>query len=212
MSVTTPRLFAVIPAAGLSRRMGRPKLLLPWGERTVIAQVLSVLARPEISRRLVVIRAADTVLRAAVLHGGGEVLIPTTDPPEMRDSVEFALKFIGERCAPQDHDGWLLAPADHPLLDAAPLAELLARWSRGDCRILVPTWHGRRGHPVLFRWELAAQVASLPKDCGINALVREQPSEVVELQVGSPAVISDLDTPEDYERLLRDRQGKPAKP
>src|SRR5260370_12639805 len=65
-----PQLFAVVPAAGQSRRMGRPKLLLPLGSDTVIGRMLALLRRPEIAATIVVVRPDDELLRAAVLAGG----------------------------------------------------------------------------------------------------------------------------------------------
>lgn len=208
MNPAESKLFAVIPAAGQSRRMGRAKLLLPIGERTVIARVLDVLRRAEITESFVVCRAEDGALQRAVIDAGGTPLLPPVPPAEMRQSVEFALRAIAERYSPQGADGWLLVPADHPLLDGELLSRLLSRWRSGDCPILIPTCGGRRGHPVLFRWRLAAEVFGLPQDVGLNQLVRRHGAEAVELETNNPAVLADLDTPEDYARLLE--QERPA--
>lgn len=196
------RLFAIVPAAGHSRRMGTPKLLLPLGETTIIGRVLSVLRRPEIDQAVVVVRPDDESLRAAAKAGGAVVVQPNPPPDEMRNSVEHALRHIMEHFQPHDDDAWLLSPADHPLLDSSVLDALLQRWSDGDCRILIPTHAGRRGHPVLFRWDLAREVFALPADVGLNQLVRQHADEVTTLSIDNPAILQDLDTPEDYERLL----------
>lgn len=196
------RIFAVIPAAGHSRRMGRAKLLLPLGETTVIGRLLDVLRRPEIERTIVVVRPDDEPLRAAAVAGGAIVVQPNPPPEEMRQSVEHALRHIAEHFQPQDDDAWLLSPADHPLLDASVLDMILQRWNTGDCRILIPTHDGRRGHPVLFRWDLAREVLELPADVGLNQLVRQHAADVTTLVIDNPAILQDLDTPEDYERVL----------
>jgi molybdenum cofactor cytidylyltransferase len=195
------RLFAIIPAAGHSRRMGRPKLLLNWGGATVIDHVVRVLRRPEIAATMVVVRPGDEPLRAAVEHSGARVLTPAEPPPEMRDSVEFALKVIDQEFCPLPADGWILAPADHPLLAPEVLDDLIARWLQSDCLILAPAHQGKRGHPVFFRWSLAAEVLELPKDRGLNALVQRHAQQVVDLPIADPGVLLDLDTPADYERL-----------
>lgn len=197
----SPRLFAVIPAAGQSRRMGQPKLLLPLAEGTVISRLLAVLRRPEIVETLVVIRPGDEPLRSAVVQAGATPLVPKEPPPEMRTSVEHALHYLLERCSPSPEDGWLLSPADHPLLDAAVLDQLVACWRNSPDKIVIPTHRGRRGHPVIFPFRLADEVFALPADEGLNALVRRHTEQVTELAVNSPAILLDLDTPEDYERL-----------
>ena len=182
--------------------MGRAKLLLPIGRQTVIARVLGVLRRPDLERPVVVVRPDDEPLRAAVEESGGTPLQPPVAPPEMRSSVEFALRWIEREFQPAADDAWILMPADHPLFDAAILEQLIARWRRGDCTILVPTCEGHRGHPVFFRWGLAADVFELPADVGLNELVRRHAAEVVELETGNRSVTVDLDTPEDYQSLL----------
>lgn len=196
-----PRLFAVIPAAGHSRRMGRPKLLLPLGSQTVIAHLLAVLQRPEITDRCVVVRRDDAELQAAVTSATGTVLIPSSDPPDMRSSVEFALEQIAEQHSPQPDDGWLLIPADHPLLEPAILEELIRRWQETTAPILVPRHGNRRGHPTFFRWSLAQEIAAIPPDQGLNWLLHQHAGDVLEVPMDDPAVVTDLDTPEDYARL-----------
>lgn len=183
--------------------MGRAKLLLPLGTTTVIGRLLSVLKHPGIMATIVVLRKDDERLRAEVIAGGAIPLQPESDPPDMRQSVVEAIAEISRRFAPADDDGWLLAPADHPLLDPQTIEKLVACWQAEDCRILVPSHQGRRGHPTLFRWDLAREICSLPADAGLNRLLHDRAGDVRELLVETSAVLTDLDTPEDYERLLR---------
>ena len=199
---TRSRLFAILPAAGNSRRMGEPKLLLPLGKSTVIEQVVTVLRTGGLDRVVVVIRPGDEPLRRAAAAAGAHVVEPPEPPAEMRQSVQFGLDDLRMNRAPELRDGWLLMPADHPLLDVHVLETLLDRWNESDCPILIPTYHGRRGHPVLFRWELAAEVSQIPEGQGLNRLVKQRAAEVVELEVDDDAVLLDLDTPDDYARLL----------
>lgn len=183
--------------------MGRPKLLLPLGATTVIDRLLTVLQQPGVCRPVVVLRADDEPLRSAVTQSGGHALPPAVAPADMRQSVERALEYIAHEYQPNPQEGWLLAPADHPLLDAGIVSRLIARWNVGDCRILVPVHNGRRGHPTIFRWDLAAEVFKLPADQGLNQLMRRHAADVCEWEAGDAAVITDLDTPEDYEQLTR---------
>ena len=195
------RLFAVIPAAGHSRRMGQPKLILPLGGTTVIERVLTVLDHPAIVARCVVVRASDAPLTEAVRRAGGLVLHPPVDPPDMRVSVSFALETIQREFSPREDDGWLLVPADHPVLDRSLIETLIATWERDHPLILVPRVGDRRGHPTLFRWSLAREIVRIPVDLGLNWLLSEHAGEVRELPVEGDAALTDLDTPEDYERL-----------
>jgi molybdenum cofactor cytidylyltransferase len=203
MNAPQSRLFALIPAAGHSRRMGRPKLLLPFGDSTLIARLLAALDRDDIAERIVVLRRDDEQLRAAVEVAGASALQPTVDPPDMRASVECGLAEIERRHAPAGRDGWILIPADHPLLVDSVLETLIAEWSRRDCEILVPTYRGRRGHPTIFRWNLVAAVRALPHDCGLNRLLDGRAADVCQIAIDHPSVVADIDTPEDYEKLRK---------
>jgi molybdenum cofactor cytidylyltransferase len=199
--MSPPCLFAIIPAAGHSRRMGRPKLLLPLGGQTVIARLLAALALPEIAATVVIVRRDDDPLREETARHGGWVVSPDIDPPDMRASVEFGLQCVAERFTPADSDGWLLLPADHPVLDQSVISELVTRWLHDRPRFLVPTCDGRRGHPLLVRWDVVPDVFALPPEAGLNRLLQQHPEQVVAHPVRNSGVLTDLDRPEDYERL-----------
>ncbi len=198
-----PRLFAVIPAAGHSKRMGQPKLMLPLRGMTIIERVLNALNHPTVAARIVVIRHSDQLLAETAQRAGGLVVAPEIDPVDMRASVSCALNVIQKNFSPSDSDGWLLVPADHPALDSSLIEALISNWNADQPRILVPCLGGRRGHPTLFRWRFARDVSLIPPDRGLNWLLSEYAAEVQELPVESDSALIDLDTPEDYERLLR---------
>ena len=192
------RMFALIPAAGRSRRMGTSKLLLPWQGTTVIEHLIHTLMRSDIIAVAIVIRPDDHALQEVTQNTSAIPIIPDHEPPEMRDSIEIGLRAIRQRFSPADDDGWLLIPADHPLLEQAVLDGLLTRWSQGDCEALLPSLGERRGHPTLLRWSLAARIEQLPRDVGVNTLLRSSPNLVTEWPTDRESVLADLDTPEDY--------------
>ena len=198
MDRTAHRMFALIPAAGRSRRMGTSKLLLPWQETTVIQHLIATLTRPDIAAVVIVLRPDDLALQAVVQQTSAVAVIPDHEPPDMRDSVEIGLRAIRQQFAPIDDDGWLLIPADHPLLEAEVLDGLLTRWSHRDCDALLPTFGHKRGHPTLLNWSLAERVEQLPPDVGVNSLLRSPTTLVTEWPTARESVLADLDTPEDY--------------
>lgn len=182
--------------------MGRAKLLLPLGGKSVIERLLDALRGAGVTERFVMVRPDDEPLREAAESCGATVVQPADPPSQMRVSVELALKAITERCAPSPGDGWVLVPADHPVLDAAVLGELIREWRRHTPRILVPTYQGRRGHPAFFSWDLVDDVLQIPPNRGLNWLLEQYADDVREHAVQSSAVVTDLDTPEDYQSLL----------
>jgi molybdenum cofactor cytidylyltransferase len=198
--------FALIPAAGESRRMGTPKLLLDVRGQTVIARLLAALERGGVGNRFVVINPLDTALRTEVERCGGQALVPPAPPPDMRASVEFGLRSIGSLLAGKPDAvnadcPWLLIPADHPAVLAETVRTLLEVAKRHPGRIIVPVHDGRRGHPTVFRWKHALGIDAIPPDEGFNWIVKRHAAEVVEIPVPTQDVLIDLDTPEDYERF-----------
>src|SRR5262249_51400158 len=119
------RTFAVLPAAGQSRRMGRPKLALPLGDRSVLERVIDALRQGGVEHVLVVIGPhVPALVPLAALAGAHTLLLPV-ETADMRSTVEQGLLWLEERFHPTSDDAWLLVPADHPTLDAAVVRELL---------------------------------------------------------------------------------------
>ena len=201
-------IYAVVPAAGLSRRMGRPKLLLPLGGKPVIARLIEALNHSEIRTRAVVLRRGDGPLLEAVKAAGAWAIQPEDDPPEMRKSVEIALSAIEEKFSPKPADGWMLVPADHPVLSARVIEQMIEAWQRTTAGILVPVSNGRRGHPTIFSWDLADKVKKIPPNRGLNWLLRSSEWAIEELPIEDEAIFTDLDTPADYEALKRAFEGE----
>ena len=198
--------FALIPAAGRSRRMGTPKLLLDVGGRTVVARLLRALEQSGVANRLVVIHPDDKALAAEVEQNGGRLVVPAVAPPDMLASVRHGLSAIDITLkqsseSPGPDSPWLLIPADHPVVLAETVRDLLNTADANPGRIIVPTFQGRRGHPTVFAWKHAIQVAQIPKDEGFNWILKNSARDVVEIAVASEGVLLDLDTPNDYERL-----------
>ncbi len=192
--------FALIPAAGKSTRMGRPKLALPLGQHTLLEHVIRTLKQAGLTDILVVLGpgGADLADKAA----GADVLVLEKETPDMRATIEHGLAWLENRYRPRPEDYLLLLPADHPAVDAAVVRVLLAaRDEHPDADIFVPTHAGRRGHPVLFGWNHVPSIRALPAGQGLNVYLRQQAWATREVPVTSAAVLHDVDTPEDYERL-----------
>jgi len=193
-----PRTFAVIPAAGRSRRMGSPKLLLPWKSARVIDSVLTAYRESRVETFVLVAHPADTELIAAAKEGGAAVVALEPPPSDMKESVQRGLHYLAETAEPNQSDAWLLAPADMPLLSADIINQLIAADQSGD-KILAPKKESKRGHPVLFRWSLAAQVFTLKEEEGVNALVAKH--NVTDVAIEHEGAYADMDTPTAYKTL-----------
>lgn len=195
------RLFAIVPAAGLSRRMGQPKLVMDLLGKPVVQWLLETLAQPEISATAIVMRNSDEPLHSIVAQLPAMPVLPEIDPPDMRTSVEHGLTAIEQAYSPEPEDAWLLVPADHPILDVITLRELIVAWKNSPADILIPCHSGRRGHPTFFRWKLASRVRAIPEDHGINWLLSTSDLRVEEFNVASESILLDLDTRDEFDSI-----------
>lgn len=199
-AASPPRFYAVVPAAGRSRRMGRPKLLLPWHGHSVLDRVLDTWAQCDLAALVVVAHPEDQAVQALVeRHERAQLVVPSAPPPQMRDSVQAGLSWIASHCQPRPEDAWLMAPADSPRLSASVIERLMQAHQPQSPQVLVPEYGGRRGHPLLMPWCWQHQVAELPEELGINALLARLPERRIPVQ--DDGVLEDLDTPQDYRRL-----------
>jgi CTP:molybdopterin cytidylyltransferase MocA len=179
--------------------MGKQKLLMSWGDATVIEQVLTAWTKSNVSRVVVVLRRDDKNLIKKCRQFALDVVAPEVPPAEMKASVRFGLDFVRQVAAPTEKDVWLLAPADMPRLQTETIDLLLAEHNSRKPSILVPRCKSERGHPVLFPWPTAADVSTLEAHEGVNALLDRHPIRYIE--TADTTIRDDLDTPEDYKRL-----------
>jgi molybdenum cofactor cytidylyltransferase len=185
--------------------MGRSKLALPLGGRTVIEHVVAAIRQAGIEHVLVVLGPHVAELQPLAEGAGASVHILPEATPDMRATVQHGLRWLEDHFSPDPNAAWLLVPADHPALRPEVVRQLLAA-RQGDPAhsIFIPTCQGKRGHPALIGWLHVAGMRALPADQGLNVYLRQHGEQTRELPIESPEVLLDLDTPEDYERLVQE--------
>ncbi len=133
----------------------------------------------------------------AARQAGAEVITPAKRPAEMRESAEIAIEQLGRDSPPSR---FALTPGDSPGITPTLVRHILNRSEREPGSIVVPRAAGHRVHPIVLPWDLARQIARLPRHQGINALLTAHPERVVEIEVPNPELADELNTPEDLER------------
>jgi CTP:molybdopterin cytidylyltransferase MocA len=188
---------AIVLAAGASTRMGRPKALLTARGRTFIRTILDTLAEAGLADIAVVVRAGQEPLMREIDGAAGARLVVNPRPDEGQlSSLIAGLEAVdapGVTAA-------LVTLVDVPLIRASTVRVLLARAAGPGAPILRAVNRGRHGHPVVFRREVFAALRAADPAVGAKAVMRAVAVEDVE--VDDPAVAVDVDTPDDYERLL----------
>ena len=218
--------WAVVPAAGASRRMGRPKLLLPWSEGgtgegdtgegdtggadTVLGSLLAALRAGGAGRVALVLAPTEASSRgraaeelAAWAADFPDVTLAENPAPErgMLSSILAGLDALGGAGAlAASATPLLVTPADLPALRASTVASVASALANG-APLAVPTHRGRRGHPLGIAPALLPEIPRLDLDQGLRQLLERHPGELVEVPVDDPGAVRDVDTPRQYEEL-----------
>ncbi len=190
---------AVVLAAGQGSRMGGGKLLLPIGDATVIERAVHSLLQVPVADVVVVIGVYGLSIQRA-LRGLPVRFAFNPDPnSEMAESIRCGLREI----EPSSIAAFLLLPADMPLIRPETIRQTIQALLDSDRSIAVPLLRGRRGHPVVFRSHLYRKVLTFRSPQGIRPLVHGDPSQLLQVEVDDEGVVADLDSWDDYRRLLR---------
>ena len=204
MSQQRPRFFGVVPAAGRSSRMGRPKLTLPFAGRTVIEYVVSTLREGGVQPVIVITGPHAPEVQSFAGGLGAEVLALPVSTPDLRATVEHGLHYLEHRYSPHPGDAFLLAPADHPAFSASLVRRLCATYvASSDKSVVVPVHAGRRGHPVLIGCKHTRRIQAMAREFGVNQFLRECADEILESETEDRGILLNLDGPSDYAALQR---------
>jgi len=191
---------AVVLAAGLSTRMGQFKPLLPLGGAPMVARVVeSIQSVGGIGPVVVVTGHQSERVRSALADLDVRFAYNEAyEQGEMLSSVQ-----AGVRALPTDAGAFVLALGDQPVVKPSTIRLLADTWRRTGALIVAPTYEGRRGHPIVFSSRCIPELLALHSNQTLKALLDRDPNEIAQVPVDDPAVRVDIDTPQDYECVLR---------
>jgi len=182
--------------------MGAFKPLLPFGNKTVIECCVDFLREAGVEAIVVVLGHRGDDLRSK-LAGVSFAINPH---PNSQMGVSIA---VGIRKLPKDAQATLIALVDHPAVPAAVVSTIIEEWAQG-ARLVIPTWQGRGGHPVLVDLSFRRELRKLPVSGGLKAFFDSHREAVRRVPVDSPFIARDMDTWDDYRALHLEATGKPA--
>ncbi|RMF28159.1 MAG: nucleotidyltransferase family protein [Chloroflexi bacterium] len=197
MTVTTRssplQVAAIILAAGASRRFGQPKQLLPWQGKPLLVHIADVALASQARPVIVVLGSRFSAMRRALGDRPLQIVHNPRWPQGLSTSVRAGLAAL-----PPEADAALFLQADQPGLTAALLDRLIARFRQGDALIVAPAYQGRRGTPVLFARPLFDELRRVQGDRGGRGLLQRYADRVALVEVDSPLLLADFDTPEEW--------------
>ncbi len=185
---------AVVLAAGLSQRMGAPKMVLEWKGSTIIAHVAQTLLEGGVERLTVVTGFARDLVEAALAgfpvefvynerYANGEMLI----------SLQTGLRAL----APEV-DAAMIVLGDQPQMLSSTVRLALESYAQDEGKLVVPSYQMRRGHPWLVERDLWGDILALRQPQTLRDFMQAHGSDIRYLDVDTPTILQDVDTPEDY--------------
>ena len=189
----------VILAAGLSKRMGTPKMLLPWGETTVLGQVIRTFAETGVSEIVIVTGGARETVDAEAARLAEKFPVdcihnPAYETGEMLSSLQCGLARLGPEV-----DAALIGLGDQPQLSLDSARKVVAAFESLGARLIVPSYNLRRGHPWLVERGLWGEILSLKAPETLRDFLNSHAREIIYVETDR-TILKDLDTPEDYQR------------
>jgi molybdenum cofactor cytidylyltransferase len=175
--------------------MGQPKALLRFRGQTFLERILAAIGDAGLAEIAVVVGHHRVEIQQAFPD------LPLVFNPDYNQGMSSSVK-AGVRALPSGVIGAGIFLVDHPLIDEATIRLLSASLRSGH--IVLPSHEDRRGHPVFFAAELFPEILALGPDEGLNKLVRRDPERLITVPVPNPGVLQDIDTPQQFENLLRE--------
>jgi CTP:molybdopterin cytidylyltransferase MocA len=190
----------IVLAAGRSARMGAPKPLLDLEGETFLSRGVRVLREGGCDPVLVVVPPGEAMgPMGAIARTSGAQVIENPDPAaEQIDSLRLGLEAVG------DAEAAVVLPVDVLLKDPEVVRALCAAWREQRAPVARPVHGGRPGHPVLFARETWDELMAPDLEDGARDVVHRHLSEILEVEVGDPGVLVDIDTPEEYLRKVEE--------
>ncbi len=191
------RIGAIILAAGQSRRMGRNKLLLPYGASTVLETVVTeVTACPAVIDTVVVTgHEPDRITALLAPYPVRCVFNPAYARTEMLTSLQ-----VGLRALSAEVQAALIVPGDHPQLRRDIIQQVIDA-HQADA-LVIPSYEMKRGHPILLDRVWWTELLALPETTTLRDFIRAHEEHIRSVMVETDSVLRDIDTPEEYRNLL----------
>jgi molybdenum cofactor cytidylyltransferase len=194
-------IWAIILAAGASTRMKRQKLLLPFNGKTIIETVAENVRQSVNSNVMVVLGSHREQIREQFVNFNVKFCVNENYPDGMLSSV-----ICGFRALPKEAKAALIFLGDQPQIPSLVTDLVIETWQKTGKGIIIPTFNGRRGHPVLIETKYKIEIKKLDPQKGLRLLSEKFKDDVFEVECNIPEILRDIDTPEEYQYEIGKQQ------
>jgi molybdenum cofactor cytidylyltransferase len=195
---------AVVLAAGESSRMGRPKALLPIDGVRFIEKIVSSFQSTKVGKILVVLGHNAEEMRQKIADLPVLIVVNNEYKKGQLSSLVAAIRDIQSPQSSAEVDGILVHLVDHPYVNPILVDVMIDRFYESKKLIVVPRYHGRRGHPVIFSRSLFSELLNAALDQGAKTVVHAHQKDTLEIDTEDEGVTIDIDTPEEYRQFVKE--------
>ncbi|MCI0522786.1 MAG: nucleotidyltransferase family protein [Bacteroidales bacterium] len=186
-------IWGIVLAAGESKRMGSPKMTLPFRGKTIIETVIGNLLASKIEKCIVVV-GAD---RTEVLSLTAKYPVVNCFNPNYKEGMLSSVK-CGFDHLPSEFGAALVVLGDQPMIETEVINLVIETYINSDKGIVVPVHNGKRGHPLLIDRRHREEISGLAGPHGLKGLLVNHPEDILEVETGHISVLKDIDTQEEY--------------
>jgi molybdenum cofactor cytidylyltransferase len=187
---------AIILAAGMSKRMGEPKQLLPLGENMLLEQVLDNVRSAAVDEIVLVLGASADTIQQRISTDKVKVVVNDSYQRGMGTSLAAGLTALSPTIKAA-----LVVLADQPFVGPATLDRIVEQYRHSTAQIVIPLYKGFRGNPVLLDRSVFPEVMALGGDVGCRAIFGAHLDGILKVPVEDIGILLDIDNQEDFERL-----------
>ena len=184
-----PVISAIILAAGESKRMGIPKLLLSLGKSTILEHTIDNYLNSEVDEVIAVLGNKAEEMLNLIANRPITVASNPAYRRGMSTSIVAGLNLVSDRT-----EAVMLGMADQPFVDAQTINHLIEAFGTHNKGIIIPVYQGRRGHPVIFAIKYRGELTRLKGDVGGREIIDHHPDDVLEVSVNCEGINIDIDT------------------
>ncbi len=186
-------IWALVLAAGESKRMKAVKMLLPFGGKTIIEKVIENISGSDVFKTLIVTGAYKKEIQK-VIEAWPVINCQNDNYHEgMLSSVK-----CGFRSIPSSAEAVLVFPGDQPEIKSDVINQVISAYRQTFKGIIIPVYSKKRGHPVLIDIKYRNEIEKLDEAVGLRSLSQLFPEDVFEVETDSPAILKDIDNYEEY--------------
>ncbi len=186
-------IWAIVLAAGESKRMGSPKMILPFRGATIIEKVIENVISSDVNKTVIVLGSdKDEVLRTT-----DKLPVMYCYNGDYKNGMLSSVK-CGFRYLPQDFRAAMVFLGDQPMIETSVINNVIKGYNESGKGIVIPVYKKKRGHPLLVDNKYREEIMNLNGQEGLRELAKRYADDLLEIETENPSILKDIDTEEEY--------------